>query len=93
MRGAISYQPYITKQKECCFSLTHFLECDEERESGLGWTHKHYSLKISSKSSTLYNSTPQVNPTTFVMIIDGHPKKNTKRKKQNHQIHLFVSIS
>jgi hypothetical protein len=34
MRGAIS------KQKECCFSLTHFLECDEERESGLGRTHK-----------------------------------------------------
>ncbi len=71
--------------------LTNFLECDEERESGLGRTHKHYSLKISSKSSTLYNSTPQVNPTTFVMIIDGHPKKH--KKKQNHQIHLFISIS
>jgi len=44
---------------------------------------KHYSLKISSKSSTLYNSTPQVNPTTFVMIIDGHPKKTQKKTKSS----------
>jgi hypothetical protein len=83
MRGAISYQPYVTKQKKIVSDPLLRMWWGE-RESGLGRTHKHYAQDLQEFNTLQLYTTSDPPPLWWSLMVT--------QRTQNHQIHLFISI-